>query len=272
MSQPSHLSAVKRIPDVVFSTPSGIPLYLDIIQPDPLPAEPMPAVIYIHGGGWQQGDRKGEQNLFLAEHGFFTINIEYRLSAQAIFPAQIEDVRAAITWLREHATQYNIDAAHIGVWGHSAGGHLAALLGTSGDSTALPGNGGSPHSQKVQAAIVISGPNDLSRMGGTHDLPDSPEARLLGGPVQEVKEAVRRANPITYIQPGMPPFLLIHGTKDATVRLDQSESLYQALQEVHTDVSLTLLEGEDHIFSVKEGTWQAIEQIALDFFVRCLIP
>jgi acetyl esterase/lipase len=126
----------------------------------------MPVIIYIHGGGWMQGSHKGLRNETLAAQGFFTISIEYRLSHQAIFPAQIEDVRDAVRRLHAHADEYHIDLNRIGVWGHSAGGHLASLLGTS--SSRDPGT-------RVHAVMTASGPTDLAQMGGWHNEPDAPK-------------------------------------------------------------------------------------------------
>ena len=133
--------------------------------------------------------------------GFFTVSISYRLSGQATFPAQIEDCKAAVRWLRAHAADYHVDPARIGVWGHSAGAHLAALLGTSGDVPALEGTSGNAgRSSRVQAVVALAPPVDLGKMGGWHDAPDSPEARLLGGPVWKRPDGVRVANPITYLK------------------------------------------------------------------------
>jgi len=260
------------LPDILYTTADGIPLYLDIIQPDPLPQGRMPVVIYIHGGGWMGGNRKGERNTFLAENGFFTISIDYRFSQQAPYPAQIEDVKAAVRWVRANAEHYQLDPEHIGVWGHSAGGHLAALLGTSANVPELEGKS-SPQlfSSSVQAVIDLSGPTDLSQMGGWHDLPDSPEARLLGAPVQESPDLVRFANPITYIHADVPPFLIFHGTQDTTVPVNQSELLYEALKDAGTDATFTRIQDEDHNLTAKGGeSFTFIYEKVLEFFTRHL--
>ena len=260
------------VPDILYTTVDGIPLYLDIIQPDPLPEERMPVVIYIHGGGWMGGQRKGERNTFLAAHGFFTISIDYRLSNQAIYPAQIADAKAAVRWVRANAERYHLDPEHIGVWGHSSGAHLAALLGTSAHSAELEGNSAPQNfSSCVQAVVNMCGPTDLSQMGGWHDLPDSPDAKLLGGPVQECLDLVRLANPIAYVHPTVPPFLIFHGTHDQIVPFNQSELLYAALKEVGADVTFIPMQDEDHNLTVKgEESFALIYQKTLDFFVKHL--
>ncbi|GLV55187.1 hypothetical protein KDH_20340 [Dictyobacter sp. S3.2.2.5] len=264
--------ATKSMPEVLYTNAKGIPLYLNIIQPDPVPTEPMPVVVYIHGGGWEAGDHMGSENVELAEQGFFTVNVQYRLSGQATFPAQLQDVKSAIRWLRSNATRYHIDPEHIGVWGHSAGGHLAAMVGTTAGVPELESpEAASTYTSSVQAVVVLSGPSDLLTMGGTHDEPDSPEARLVGAPLQEDKELARRANPITYIQSGkLPPFLIIHGTNDTVVPFNQSEALYAALRQAQADVTLHPIEGEDHVFSRQPQSWPDIYRLAINFFNKHL--
>lgn len=240
---------IEEIHDVVFGTTGSRPLRLNIARPTTQPKEPMPVIVFIHGGGWFRGDYRGPQNYPFAARGYFTANIEYRLSGEAVFPAQIHDCKAAIRWIRVNAEKYQIDPNLIGVWGLSAGGHLAALLGTSGDIPALEGpemNGGV--SSRVHAVVDWYGPTDLSRMGGSHDLPDSPECRLVGGLLHERKEIVRLANPMTYITLDVPPVLMIHGEKDQVVPFNQSELLHQALTEVGADATLIKVKNGDHNF------------------------
>lgn len=183
---PGSSATTVRVPDVPYRAVDGITLMVEIVRPDPLPAQPMPAIIYVHGGGWSQGDRTSHRNHVLAEQGFFTISIDYRLSWQARFPAQLEDVKAAVRWLRRQAAHYHVDAQRIGIWGHSAGAHLAALVGTTGHLAALtevmaPGE----PADAVQAVATLACPTDFLQMGGWHEAADSPEARLVGGPIRE---------------------------------------------------------------------------------------
>jgi acetyl esterase/lipase len=179
--------------------------------------------------------------------GYAVASINYRLSQHAKFPAQIEDCKAAIRWLRAHAKMYHLDPDHIGVWGASAGGHLVALLGTSGDVKDLDGRDGpTGQSSRVQAVVDWFGPTDVTRMGGAHNRPDSPEGRLIGGPVQENKEKAERANPIAYVSKDDPPFLILHGDKDPTVPFNQSELLADALRKAGVDVTLCPVKGAGH--------------------------
>lgn len=258
------------LPDVLYRTVDGIPLYMDIIRPAIVPVQPMPVIVYIHGGGWWRGDRKENRNALLAAQGFFTVSIDYRLSSQAIFPAQLLDAQAAIRWLRIHAVEYHLDPERIGVWGHSAGGHLAALIATAADSAEFRGQ---EHdvSSKVRCVVDLAGPSDLSKMGDWHDEPDSVESKLIGGPVLESPELVRRANPISFISKDTPPFLIFHGTADTIVRPHQSEMLYVALQAAGCEAELVPVQDEDHTFTVHgEESLQQIYQRTLAFFTHHL--
>jgi acetyl esterase/lipase len=208
----------------------------------------LPVIVWVHGGGWQAGSKEGGgPALPFVARGYAVASINYRLSQHATFPAQIEDCKAAIRWLRANARTYHLDPDHIGVWGASAGGHLVALLGTTGSVKELEGkSGNTDQSSRVQAVVDWFGPTDLTRMGGSHDRPGSPEARLLGGPVQENKDKAARANPITYVGRDAAPFLILHGDKDRTVPVSQSEQLAEALKKAGVEVTLRKVEGAGH--------------------------
>ncbi len=270
---------VEVIRDVEFGTGGGRPLRLDIARPKELPPEPMPVIVYVHGGAWRAGSYHGAQNYPLAAQGYFTVNVEYRLSQEAIFPAQIEDCKAAIRWLRANAEKYHLDTNHIGVWGHSAGGHLAALLGTSGDVKELEGMGGNPGlSTKVHAVVDCFGPTEMLHMSAVpgrmdHDSPSSPESRLIGGPIQDNPDKVKRADPLTYIDADDPPFLVIHGERDQTVPINQSEFLVTALKKAEVDVTFVRVKNADHGFSgPAEPSRQEINRLIEEFFNRHLRP
>ena len=190
-------------------------LLLDIYVPDTTADsdEPLPLIVWIHGGAWRAGNKKNCPPLRFTDKGFVAASISYRLSQEAPFPAQIEDCKAAIRWLRANAVKYRIDPDRIGVWGSSAGGHLVALLGTSGDVEQLESeHQHQEQSSRVQAVCDFFGPTDFLRMdadslpGGPiqHDAADSPESMLVGGPIQENTDKVARANPITYVSPDDP--------------------------------------------------------------------
>ena len=173
-------------------------------------------------------------------------------------------------WLRANAGKYNIDPNHIGVWGASAGGHLVALLGTTGDVNDFDKGPNLQFSSKVQAVCDFFGPTDLTKMSAfesimDHDAPDAPEAKLIGGPVQENKEACKRANPITYISKNDPPFLICHGDKDNLVPINQSVLLYEALKKAGVDVTFHTVEGGGHGFRDPE-----VDKMVLEFFTKHL--
>ncbi len=277
MSQPPLPDDLEEIRDVVFGTGGGRPLKLNILRPRTAPRTPMPVVVWVHGGAWRAGSKEGRRTLALAKRGYFTVSIEYRLSQEARFPAQIEDCKCAIRWLRAHAKDYNIDPNRIGAWGASAGGHLVALLGTAGDVKELEGQGGwQDQSSRVQAVCDFFGPTDFTRMneGGSHmdhDAPNSPESQLVGGPIQKSKEACRKANPITYVTPDDPPFLIVHGEADRTVPINQSEFLYEALKKAGVDVTFVRVKRGGHGFRGEtDPSPERIEQLVIEFFDKHL--
>jgi acetyl esterase/lipase len=215
-----------------------------------LPAKadtPLPLIVWVHGGGWEGGSKEGCPAIPFLAKGYAVASINYRLSQHAVFPAQIEDCKAAIRWLRASAKKYRLDAEHIGVWGASAGGHLVALLGTSGDVKELEGQGGNlDQSSRVQCVVDWFGPTDFSKMGGWQDKPDSPMAKLVGGPIRDNLEKAAKANPITYISKDDPPMLIMHGEDDKVVPMNQSELLDEALRKASVQSTLIRVPGNGH--------------------------
>jgi acetyl esterase/lipase len=237
---------VELIRDVEFGKGGERALKLHILRPKQKANQPMPALVYIFGGGWQRGDRdQGIRSLSrFAARGYFCVSIDYRLSQEAIFPAQIEDCKCAIRFLRARAKEYNVDPQRIGVWGGSAGGHLAALMGTSGGVKELEGRGGWPEfSSTVQAVCATAAPTDFVTWG---DDVQPPVVKMLGGPVKDNRERAAQASPVTHVRKGMPPFLLMHGDKDDKVPLRQSEILAAALRKAGADVTLHVVKGHGH--------------------------
>jgi acetyl esterase/lipase len=217
---------------------------------------PLSVIVWIHGGAWQAGSKDGAgPALPFVGKGYAVASINYRLSQHAVFPAQIEDCKAAIRWLRANAKTYNLAPERIGVWGASAGGHLVALLGTSGGAEDLEGKGGNAgQSSRVQAVVDFFGPTDFLQMDThavpgarlKHDSPTSPESRLIGGAIQENTEKAERANPIKYVTRDPPPFLIVHGEQDPLVPYHQSELLYEALKRARSDVTFYKIAGAGH--------------------------
>jgi acetyl esterase/lipase len=260
-------AGVKVVRDLEFAELDrlGNTLALDLYLPDSpagnaakpdAPAQALPVIVWIHGGGWSSGSRANCPAAVFAAQGFAVASISHRFSQQAIFPAQIHDCKAAIRWLRANAVEYGLDADRIGVWGASSGGHLAALLGTTGGVEEMEGRmgGNLAHSSQVQAVCVWFGPTDFLQMNAQappdsridHNAPTSPESRLIGGPIQQNRELARAANPITYITGKEPPFLIMHGDRDNMVPLGQSKLLYEALKAADVNATLHILEGAGH--------------------------
>ncbi len=242
--------------DLSYATNGHARQKLDLYVPDK-PAAPLPLIIWVHGGGWQNGGKDGCPPLRqgFPARGYAVASLDYRLSGDALFPAQIEDCKAAVRWLRAHAQAYGLNPDRFGVWGSSAGGHLVALLGTSGDEKAFDVGAELEVSSRVQAVCDFYGPTDLAQMDAQalpgsrlkHDDPRSPEACLIGGPIQENKEKAARANPITYVKARpLPPFLIVHGDADPVVPCHQSELLFEALKKAGGNVHLHLIRGAGH--------------------------
>jgi len=230
----------------------------------------LPVILWIHGGAWMAGSKDGCPALPFTKEGYAVASCNYRLSQHAVFPAQIEDCKAAVRFLRANAEKYQLDAEHLGVWGASAGGHLVALLGTSGEVKELEGASGDlKQSSRVQAVVDWFGPSDFTKMGGNHNDTRSPEARLIGGAVQDNKDKVAKADPITYVSKDDPPFLIMHGDQDNTVPYNQSELLEAALKKAGVEVTLVKVEGAGHGFGAKSPE---LNKQVLAFFDKTLKP
>lgn len=219
----------------------------------PKEGDRLPLIINVHGGAWMEGSKEWGMPLEYLERGYAVASINYRLSQHAIFPAQIEDCKAAVRWLRAHAAEYRLDPNRFAAWGGSAGGHLAAMLGTTGDVKEFEVGENLGVSSRVQAVVDYFGPTDLLQMdahrlpnGMIHDTPDSPESKLVGGPVQQNKDKVAKANPITYVTKSSPPFLICHGDADPIVPHHQSELLVDALKKAGVPVTFYTVKGGGH--------------------------
>jgi len=230
--------------DLVYAHAGPREMKLDLYRPEK-PNGVVPLVVWIHGGAFLSGSkesREGEAAVWLAARGYAVASIDYRLSQEALFPAQKEDCEAAVRWLRANAARFGLEGSRIGVFGASAGGHLAAMLGTAGSAAGL-----------VQAVVDFYGPTDFNKMdaaalpgGMKHNPADSPESRLIGGLIQENPDKVARANPITYVTPAAPPFLILHGDRDPLVPVNQSELLYDALTKDRVPVTFHKIVGAGH--------------------------
>jgi acetyl esterase/lipase len=251
---------VKLERDVVFNTNASRPLTLHLLRSQTANIEPQPVIVYIFGGAFRMGSKDSGIAAFIpfAQRGYVCASIEYRYSGEALFPAQLEDVKCAIRFLRANAERFGIDPERIGVFGHSSGGYLSTMLGVTADRPEFEGVGGISGgwegvSSRVQAVCDFFGPSDflaMNRAGSVqdHDAPDSPESELLGGPIQTLPERAAQSNPITYITPesALPLFLIVHGEADPLVPFNQSELLCTALERVKANVRFHRIAGAGH--------------------------
>jgi acetyl esterase/lipase len=250
---PTVPEGAKRIANLEYAKVGDRTLLLDLYLPEKYDG-PVPVIVGIYGGAWMGGSKEQAQGIRLAGRGYAVATFNYRLSGVATFPAQIEDCKAAVRWLRANAKKYNLDPDRFGAIGHSAGGHLASLLGTSAGVREFDKGDNLEFSSRVQAVCAMSGPTDFLQMEAhatkgamlKHDAPNSPESRLIGGAIQQNKEKVARANPITYVSRDSPPFLLMHGEVDPVVPAHQAELLNEALQKAGVDVRLHVVKGAGH--------------------------
>jgi acetyl esterase/lipase len=238
---------------------------------------PFPVVLYVHGGGWSGGSKEKPPAMRFVRYGYVVASISYRLSQEARFPAQIYDCKAAVRWLRANAGQYHLDPSRIAAWGGSAGGHLVALLGTSGGVKELEGNlGNADYSSRVMAVIDFFGPTDFFKLiaTSTNKKGDASGAveRLIGGPLEANRERVRQANPITFVSSEDPPFLIIHGDQDDLVPPGQSVLLYDALKAAAVEVEYHPIKGRAHGFRVGPEVDPLLDEFLAKQFARAARP
>ena len=245
-------AAIQR--DLVYKRVNGEVLTLDLYCPEKV-SGPLPVIVWIHSGGWSKGRKERCPAVALVQDGYAVASIDYRLTSTAPFPAQIEDCKAAVRWLRANASTYHLDPDHIGAWGHSAGGHLAALLGTSGGVRELDGTGDNmSYSSRVQAVCDVAGPSDLVRLyqeasqsrGDKSGKVMYNVTALVGGSVEENVTTATAASPIHYVSKDDPPFLIIHGENDATIPVTQAEAFAAALKAAGVETTLEIANGRGH--------------------------
>lgn len=248
--------------DLTYASRSSGDLTLDLYLPGTGGRTPL--VVFVHGGAWRAGSKEDPRvtNLGprLVERGFALASIEYRLSDTATFPAQIVDVKASIRWLRAHADEYGLDSDNVGLWGPSAGGHLVALAGTSGDTEQWPQEVYPDQPDCVQAVLDWYGPTNFLLMDQQappdsaidHSAPDSPESQLLGCQITTCPDRVAAADPISYVSADDPPFLIMHGVRDRLVPYQQSELLFRALRDADLSATLYRLPTLGHGFGIND--------------------
>jgi acetyl esterase/lipase len=236
--------------DVTYETILGYrPLKLDLYLPSAkLPAQPLPLVVWVHGGGWEQGNPRvdwtyGDWTQVLARlsaRGYVVAGVTYRFRAEAPFPAQIDDIHAALRFLRKNAARWGIDPSRVYIWGLSAGGHLAALAGTESATAAAE--------ERVEGVADWFGPTDFS----TFDTkgPKNTIGAFLGCPDSGcTPEVLRKASPVSYVSPQAPPTLIMQGDDDKLVPLAQGQALYDRLHAAGVDVRFLHFAGQGHGFT-----------------------
>ena len=248
---------VKR--KIVYSKIGKRQLHLLLARPNPLPKTALPVVIYLHGGAWRNGSHENLASgaWLLAKSGFAVASVEFRSTDDAIYPAQIDDCRAAVGFIKKNARNYSLDADKIGVYGVSTGGHLAGILALTSSS--------------VKCAALESAPTDLATLNQGARLDwnaaSSPLSRLLGGPVARKAELAKRASPLFYADEFAPPLLILHGDADEFVPISQSEKLYQKLKAAGATVEYRVFAGEAH--GLKNARDEA-DALILKFFQQRL--
>lgn len=260
---------------VVYCTNAGVPLTMDIYEPAHSNGASTPAVLYVHGGGWEKGSATlgGVHALIarqLIQRGILVAAVNYRLAPQYPWPAQIEDVKCAVRYLRANAQRYGIDPSEIGAWGSSAGGHLVAMLGTAGPAAAGFDKGQyADQSSSVQAVVDMFGPADLTA-GGWGPTATSIVQQVFGVTPGQDNGVLAHASPVTYVAANDPPFLIFHGVDDALVPPSQSQELAAKLQAAGDSATFVMVKNAGHGFAPAGGPIApSLDQIAattVEFF------
>ncbi len=269
---------IKKVADLDYAGTGNPRQMLDLYLPEKPTAEgPLPLVVFIHGGGWQGGDKNGggaRIARFVAGGKYAGASIGYRLSDEAQWPSQIHDCKAAIRWLKAHAAEYGFDPNRIAVYGTSAGGHLVAMLGVSQGLADLEGSIGAhtDRDSSVQCVVDFFGPTDLLTMGDhestiDHNSPDCPEAKLIGGAIPQNPDKAKNASPLEHAGKDDSPFLIVHGTEDPLVPYPQSVALEKKLEAAGVTAVLVTVEGGGH----GQGFGPAVDAIVDRYLARQLL-
>lgn len=253
---------------------------LDVLSPPPA-AAPRPAILTIHGGGWRDGfsrDGMADHALRLARAGYVVFNLDYRgTPGGGEFPRAVQDCLCALAFVRAHAADYGIDPDRVGAIGYSAGGHLVSMLGTAANDPIVAPDCAAGITGPLQAVVSGAGPQDMMLLGQADAVID-----FVGGTRDEVPERYVQASPITYVAPGAPPFLFIHGDSDWFVDLEHSSKMAAALDAVGTRAAVLEIPGGGHLWNrgAGGGSWDVALSIdtpqawaaTIDFFDRAIGP
>ena len=247
------IAEVKKVADLDYVGNGNPRQMLDLYLPEKID-EPVPVVIWIHGGAWRQGSKKNAGRVLrVAEGKYAVVSVGYRLTQEAQWPAQIHDCKAALRFVRANAKKYGLDANKIAVWGSSAGGHLVCLLGTTQNDEALDGKLGPYVGAKTSVNCVVNffGPTDFVKMDSqgssmNHNAASSPEGQLLGGVVSELTQKAKEASAHYHVSKDDAAILTVHGTKDRLVPYVQGKAFDEALDKAGVRSVLLTVEGGGH--------------------------
>ena len=258
---------VKIKDGIVIGKAGSRALEADLFLP-PIDTKERPAILIVHGGGWREGDRKQLRGyaILLARQGFVTLSTSYRLSAEAVWPAQIQDVNCALRYLRANSESLGIDSERIGISGNSAGGHLALMAGAKNKT--FEGQGGNNNeSSRVKAICAIYPPARIKKLDNTDPL-DNAFLVLMG---EEAKQSdYDKASPINYINKDYLPTMLIHGSKDNVVSLRDTNDLYEKLIANKVPSEIHIFSEEDHAFDGKNEYGRVVADLQSLFFLKYL--
>ena len=274
--RPAQSSLIQIKQNIFYTKNENLRQSLDLIIPQKRKKEKLPVIVYIHGGAWKAGNKnQGQRHLsaFVESGHYIGVSVGYRLSSEAKWPSQIHDCKAAIRWIRGNAKEYGMDTTKIGAIGHSAGGHLVSMLGTTSGVKALEGSLGqhTNESSNINCVINFFGPSAFLEMSKfpsriDHDAANSPESQLIGGALQSNKKKAQQASPIYYASKDDVPFLHIHGTNDQLVPYNQSVIFNRKLLEKGCSSTLITIKGGGH-GGFKD---EKIKDLSQNFFAKHL--
>ena len=239
-------------PDVAYRPGDSKAWRLDLVMPSERGDKPRPGIVFVHGGGWRNGDKRAgtflQGAIEYAQKGYVCITVNYRLLDEAPFPACVEDCKCAVRWLRAHAGNYNLDPQRVGGYGNSAGAHLVAMLGLAGADAGLEGDGPYQNqSSLLQAVCPSATPSDFLLFRSRDSKRRRSSGGVLAGAEETYEQRAKKMSPVSHVSADAPPFLIIHGTKDNTVNVAHGDRLVEALKKAGAkDVTYIKIEGAGH--------------------------
>lgn len=261
--------------EITYCTVEGSPLTMDLYLPEPTPTMPARVLVYVLGGSFTSGDKQKGSGMFdisqMVDRGFAVVAINYRLMPANPFPATVEDAKCAIRFLRAHQAQYNLDTNKVGIWGGSAGGHLAAMVGLTNGEEGYETGEYLEQSSEVDAVVEMFGPTEPT-------LPMKWLQQILlyraFNTTDPNLEILKQASPVNYIRGDAPPFFIIHGEQDSAVPVEQAEIFHQRLASAGVDTRILIVKNANHNSKPTGGETEPdrleISTMVADFFSEYL--